>query len=230
MERPLTLKPLSIQDENSAIHRKKVVIDGKSKTSRPVSKKGGVLLESRKALNDITNKSSIHIEASSQQNTSRNKKCNHVVEAEALSKKKSSVNEKINIAEEGFLHDHSKCIEAQKATSELHFWDTVLPGHDSANINKELTKIDPEISSTSSSYMELEELSMSEFSDWFESPPSSPISLDSQPTSPFAWDLVTVDLILKEDCHDDDDVRRSKILDNCTTSISNLLLELFARN
>ncbi|KAL7151916.1 hypothetical protein ABFS83_04G063500 [Erythranthe nasuta] len=223
MERPLTLKPLSIQDENSAIHRKKVAIDGKSKTSKPVSKKGGVLLESRKALNDITNKSSIHIEASSQHNTSRNKKCNHVVEAEALSKKKSSVNEKLNIAEEGFLHDHSKCIEAQKATSELHFWDTVLPGHDSANIKKELTKIDPEISSTSSSYIELEELSMSEFSDWFKSPPSSPISLDSQPPSPFAWDFVTVDLILKEDCHDDDaNVRQSKILDNCTTSISNL--------
>ena len=55
-----------------------------------------------------------------------------VFECEALSKKKISVNENLNVAEEGFLHDHRKCIDAQKATaaaSELNFMDTVLPGH-----------------------------------------------------------------------------------------------------
>lgn len=113
-------------------------VDGKSKTSRPVAKKGGVAPESRKALNDITNKSSTHLEASSQKKKSENKRCNivedgylhpHVFEAEALSKKKISVNEKLKIAEEGFLHDHNKCIDAQKAALEINFWDTVLPGH-----------------------------------------------------------------------------------------------------
>ncbi|KAL0435340.1 UNVERIFIED_CONTAM: hypothetical protein Sradi_0241900 [Sesamum radiatum] len=138
MERPLALKPLSIQDENSAIHHKKTAADGKSKSSKLVARKAGAALESRKALTDITNKSSIHLEASSQKKNSQNKKCNiaedgylhqQVIEGEALSKKKSSTNEKPNIAEEGFLHDHNKCIEAQKAALELDFWDTVLPGH-----------------------------------------------------------------------------------------------------
>ncbi|KAI3450026.1 hypothetical protein Pfo_006691 [Paulownia fortunei] len=215
MERPLTLKPLSIQDENSAIHRKKATVDGKSRTSKPVAKKGGVALESRKALNDITNKSSIHLEASSQKRSSQNKTCNivedrylhhHGFEAEALLKKKSSINEKLNIAEEGFLHDHSKCIEAQKAASELNFWDTVLPGHDSADLIMEEAKSDPDVDSMCC-YPELEELSMSEFSDWFKSrwksPPSSPISWGSPPPSPFSWELEPVELMLKEDGCDD---------------------------
>ncbi|KAL0419516.1 UNVERIFIED_CONTAM: hypothetical protein Sradi_1365100 [Sesamum radiatum] len=112
--------------------------DGKSKSSKLVARKAGVVLESRKALTDITNKSSIHREASSQKKNSQNKKCNiaedgdlhqQAIEGEALSKKKSSTNEKLNIAEEGFLHDHNKCIEAQKVALELDFWDTVLPGH-----------------------------------------------------------------------------------------------------
>ncbi|KAK6164089.1 hypothetical protein DH2020_000953 [Rehmannia glutinosa] len=205
MERPLTLKPLSIQDENSAIHRKKAAVGGKSKTSKPVAKKGGVALESRKALNDITNKSSIHIEASSQKKSSQNKKCNivedrylhhHGFQAEALSRKKSSINEKLNIAEEGFLHDHNKCIEAQKTAPELNFWDTVLPGHDSSDLIMEQEKRDPDVDS----HHELEELSMSEFSDWYKSwwksPPSSPIR---SPPSPFTWELEPVELMLKED-------------------------------
>lgn len=114
-----------------------VSVDGKSKSSKPVAKKGGLARESRKALNDITNKSSINLEASSKQKNSQNRKCNTVddgylhrhFEAESLSKKKSAENEKLNIAEECFLHDHSKCIEAQKPASEQNFWDTVLPGH-----------------------------------------------------------------------------------------------------
>ncbi|KAG8388952.1 hypothetical protein BUALT_Bualt02G0178800 [Buddleja alternifolia] len=213
MERPLTLRPLSIQDENSAVHRKKAAVDGKPKSSKPVAKKGGVALESRKALNDITNKSSIHVEASSQKKNSQNKKCNivehdflhpHVSEAEALSKKKGSINEKLNIAEEGFLHDHSKCIEAQKAGSEPSFWDTVLPGHDSACRTMKRAKDDPDIDRW---YPELEELSMTEFSGWYKSfwksPPSSPICQESPPVSPFVWELDPFELVLKEDDCDD---------------------------
>ncbi|KAL0459137.1 UNVERIFIED_CONTAM: PH, RCC1 and FYVE domains-containing protein 1 [Sesamum latifolium] len=151
-----------------------IIIDGKSKSSKLVARKAGVALESRKALTDITNKSSIHPEASSQKKNSQNKKCNiaedgylhqQVIEGEALSKKKSSTNEKLNIAEEGFLHDHNKCIEAQKAVLELDFWDTVLPGHDSADQIMKQAKSDPDIDSKTC-HRVLEELSMSEFSDW----------------------------------------------------------------
>lgn len=116
-----------------------MTLDGKSKISRPLARKGGVALESRKALNDITNKSSIHPEATSQSKKTEKKRTDivengylhqHVSKLDAPSKKNISVNEKLNIAEEGFLHDHSKCIKAHKAAeSEPHFWDTVLPGH-----------------------------------------------------------------------------------------------------
>ncbi|PIN00406.1 hypothetical protein CDL12_27087 [Handroanthus impetiginosus] len=206
MERPLSLKPLSIQDENSAIHRKKMAIDGKSKTSKPVAKKGGPATESRKALNDITNKSSIKLDATSQNKSSQNKKGNtvedgylhhHVSDAEAKPKKKSSMDEKLNVAEESFLHDHSKCIQAQRAALELNFRDIVLPGHDSGGLIMEQAKSDPD----TDSMCELEELSMSEFSDWYKSPLCSPIH---SPPSPFAWDeLEPVELMLKGDDHDD---------------------------
>ncbi|XP_057790246.1 protein PATRONUS 2-like [Salvia miltiorrhiza] len=205
MERPLFLKPLSIQDENSVIHRKKVGADGISKTSGPLAKKSGVVRESRKALNDITNKSSIRPETTSKSKKSGKKQSKvvengysnqQVLECEALSKKKISVHEKLNIAEEGFLHDHSKCIDAQKAAaaSQLNFWDTVLPGHDSTDLIMERPKGDPD-----NCYPKLEELSMLEFSDWFKphwkSPPPSPLHQDS----PSAWEFEAVELLLKED-------------------------------
>ncbi|KZV44432.1 hypothetical protein F511_19333 [Dorcoceras hygrometricum] len=138
MERPLTLKPLNIQDENADIRRKSTVlmnflsfitprckmsleapIDGKSKSSKPVPKKVGAALESRKALNDITNKTFVNLEASSQKKDSQNRKCDvvedgcihHVLKTEAPLQK-NVMNEKLNIAEEGFLHDHRNCIKA----------------------------------------------------------------------------------------------------------------------
>ncbi|KAH6814316.1 hypothetical protein C2S51_023334 [Perilla frutescens var. frutescens] len=201
MERPLTLNPLSIQDENSVVHRKKVTVDGKSKTSRPLANKGGVALESRKALNDITNKPS--------KANSQCKKQSNVVENGFLqqhvfeSKKKVSLNEKLNIVEEGFLHDHSKCIDAQKAataSSELNFWDTVLPGHDSTNLIMERAKGD----AADNCCPKLEELPMSEFSEWFEccgkSPPPSPVHGDHPLPSPSAWEF---ELGLKEDDYGD---------------------------
>ncbi|KAL6516341.1 hypothetical protein OROGR_019646 [Orobanche gracilis] len=213
MERPLTLKPLSIQDENSAIHCKKSAVDGKSKTSKPVAEKGGVANRSRKALNDITNKSSIHVEASSQKKSSQNKKSNivedrysrcHGFEAEALPKKKISTNEKLNIAEEGFLHDHRKCIEAQKTAHDLNFWDIVFPGHDSSDLIMDQEKSARDADSIHR-HPELKESFISESSDWFKScwksPPSSPIRLDSPPPYTFSWELEPFQLIFKEhDC------------------------------
>lgn len=93
-------------------------------------------LESRKALNDITNKTFINLEASSQKTGLHNKKCDvfedgcvhHVLGTEAPSKK-STTTENLNITEEGFLHDHRNCIKAQIAAEELNFLDTVFPGH-----------------------------------------------------------------------------------------------------
>ncbi|KAL8527438.1 hypothetical protein ACS0TY_005337 [Phlomoides rotata] len=204
MERPIALKPLSIRDENSTIHRKKATADSKSKTSKQGAKNGGFSLKSRKALNDITNKSSIHTEASSQKKKSDNKKCNivgdghshhHAFEGEPRLKKKVSANEKPDIAEEGFLHDHNKCIDAHKAALEISFYDTVFPGHDSSDQIVEEAKGDPDL--------ELEEISMSEFSDWFKprstSPPSSPIH---HRDSPFAWEIQPLELVLKQDERD----------------------------
>ncbi|XP_057473205.1 protein PATRONUS 2-like [Actinidia eriantha] len=93
--------------ENMDIHHKNFAADGTSKNSKPGSKKGGTGFGSRKALNDITNKSSIRHEASL--------------------RKTNLLEEKFNIGEEMFLHDHKKCVEAQLKVTEPCFWDTVLP-------------------------------------------------------------------------------------------------------
>ncbi|XP_073271413.1 protein PATRONUS 2-like [Primulina huaijiensis] len=208
MERPLTLKPLNIQDENANIRWKKAPVDGKSKSSKPVSKKGGAAIESRKALKDITNKTFLNLEASSQKKGLQNK-CDvvedacihHVLETKAQSEK-SAINEKLNIAEEGFLHDHRNCIKAQMAASELNFFDTVLPGHDKAESRTKKAKSDLDISSLGC-YPEPEEIPMPEFADWFKSwwksPPSSPTCWDSPPVFPFSWDHDSVELTLKEE-------------------------------
>ncbi|XP_073148078.1 protein PATRONUS 1-like [Henckelia pumila] len=207
MERPLTLKPLNIQDENAAVQRKKAPVDGKSKSSKPVSKKGGAAPESRKALNDITNKTFVNLEASSPKKGK--KKCDvvkdgcirHVLGTEAPSKK-NTINEKLNIAEEGFLHDHRKCMKAQIAAQELDFLETVFPGHDKAESRMEKAKRDLDISSLGC-YPEPEEIPMPEFADWFKSwwksPPSSPTHWDSPPVSPFSWDHDSIELTLKEE-------------------------------
>ncbi|XP_047944012.1 protein PATRONUS 2-like isoform X1 [Salvia hispanica] len=133
-----------------------------------------------------------------------------VFECEALSKKKISVNENLNVAEEGFLHDHRKCIDAQKATaaaSELNFMDTVLPGHDDAgstDVIMEQTKGDRDLDNC---YPKLEELSMLEFSDWFKpcwkSPPS-PLHQECPLSCPSVLEFEAVELVLKEG--EDDDI------------------------
>ncbi|KAK1401718.1 Ribonuclease Z 2 like [Heracleum sosnowskyi] len=82
--------------------------EGTIKSSKPTAKKGQVL-GSRKALNDITNKSSLHPSVST--------------------KKKSAAKEEFNIAGEKFLHDHTKCIEANQKAMESSFWETVFPKH-----------------------------------------------------------------------------------------------------
>ena len=70
--------------------------------------------EGRKALNDITNKSSnIRIEDT-------------LTTKENVPKKE----ELFNVAQEMFLHDHKKCIESQQQSGMNSFYlDLVLPGH-----------------------------------------------------------------------------------------------------
>lgn len=80
----------------------------KSKNSKTNGKKGGSGTAGRKALNDITNKSSLH-------------------HPEAPVKKRNLPKEDINVKEEMFLHDHKKCIEAQNAAMRSFNLETVLP-------------------------------------------------------------------------------------------------------
>ncbi|XP_027079326.1 protein PATRONUS 2-like isoform X2 [Coffea arabica] len=107
MARQLTQKQLIPQDENLHFLRKGSV-KGKSTGFKLEKKKIGTGFGNRKALGDITNKSSVHHEASL--------------------KRKSTPKEEPNMSEEMFLHDHNKCIESQKAAMRASFWDTLLPG------------------------------------------------------------------------------------------------------
>ncbi|KAL1832146.1 protein PATRONUS 1 isoform X2 [Daucus carota subsp. sativus] len=186
MTTPCTQRPLIIQDENLGIHHRKKGTEGTVKSSKPAAKKGQVL-GSRKALNDITNKSSLHPSVST--------------------KKKSAAKEEFNIAGEKFLHDHTKCIETNRKAMESSFWETVFPKHDTlSNVvfsESVVAKNDPE---SPRFYPEPVELPMSEFVDWLQplseldSQPSSPIYWDSLPASPFQWDKVEhVEFVLKEE-------------------------------
>ncbi|KAL8145094.1 protein PATRONUS 2-like [Apium graveolens] len=179
-------RPLIIQDENLGSLLKKKGTEGTIKTSKPAAKKGQVL-GSRKALNDITNKSSLHPSVST--------------------KKKSAAKEEFNIAGEKFLHDHTKCVEANQKAMESSFWDTVFPKHGTlSNVvfsESLVAKNDPE---SPRCYPEFVELPMSEFVDWLQpsskldSSSSSPVHWDSPPASPFQWDILEhVDFVLKEE-------------------------------
>nr|GMD33361.1 protein PATRONUS 2 [Ipomoea batatas] len=135
----LIQRPLIFQDENLDVYCKKGVTGDKSKSSKQsvvkkaatglkeavasensksskqsVAKKGATGLKSRSALNDITNKSSVPPKASQKKSVSQKKKV--LVKEDAL-----------NIAEEAFLHDHQKCIEAQQAARTVDLWHLVFP-------------------------------------------------------------------------------------------------------
>ncbi|KAK4792308.1 hypothetical protein SAY86_022743 [Trapa natans] len=119
MDKRVTLGASILQDENLNIKQKKSAAGLRILRTAPM-KKGGVELVTRRALNDITNKSSS-------------------VRQEVHLKKRGSSEEEICKAnhkgfimeEERFLHDHSKCIEAQRAAVDTFQLDLVLPGHDS---------------------------------------------------------------------------------------------------
>ncbi|XP_057953625.1 protein PATRONUS 2-like [Malania oleifera] len=187
MANQCTQRQMLIQNENLGIHHKKVAADNKTKSFRTGAKKLKAGVGSRKALNDITNKSTLPQEVSS---------------------KKKNLSEEFNIAEEMILHDHKKCIEAQQAALPLGFiLDTLLPGHDSVfpaeYPDPKEAKDDQD---SPRCYPEPVELPMSEFSHWlhsspeWDSPQSSPVHWDSPPTSPFAFE--PVEFQLKDDNED----------------------------
>lgn len=90
----------------SIITSAEVAFDGKTMNSKVAAKKGkGVV--ARKPLGDLTNKKGIHVEVTT--------------------KKPTAPKDKFNIAEEGFLHNHSKCVEANNAALKLSLLDLVLP-------------------------------------------------------------------------------------------------------
>ncbi|XP_057441405.1 protein PATRONUS 2-like [Lotus japonicus] len=168
---------LMIKDDNLDIHPKKAGFNVKSKNSKLDGKKGGLGKSGRKALNDISNKTSRQTETSVQ--------------------KKNLPKEDVNIKEEMFLHDHKKCIEAQKAAMNNFNLETVLPQDDSFSILEQI-----KVPHSTRCYPEPEELPMSEFSDWLDysmqwsSPPSSPLPWETL-SSPFAWQHEDVEFVLK---------------------------------
>ncbi|XP_020233632.1 protein PATRONUS 2 [Cajanus cajan] len=166
---------LIIKDENFDLHPKKTIKSNKSKAD---GKKGGSGIAGRKALNDITNKTSLLPEASL--------------------KKTNLPKENINVKEEMFLHDHKKCIEAKRAAMGNFNLEAVLPRDDSISILEQI-----KFPQSPRCYPDPVELPMSEFSDWLDyslqwSSPPSPLPWDSPP-SPLAWQNEAFEFVLKEE-------------------------------
>ncbi|GKV26243.1 hypothetical protein SLEP1_g35587 [Rubroshorea leprosula] len=180
-----TQRPLKFQNENSSIQMNKATVSGKTNGSETATKKGGEGLGVRKALNDITNKSSTNQAASS--------------------KKKNIRKQEFNVAEEAFLHDHKKCIKAQQQPRTNTFYlDLVLPGHDSVNTAEYPPSEEGKTDSPPFDLIEQEDLFTSEFSDRMEastqrkSPPYSPIGQDALPSSPVACKSKDVEFVLNQ--------------------------------
>ncbi|GAU22163.1 hypothetical protein TSUD_251910 [Trifolium subterraneum] len=171
---------MMIKDNNLDLQNpKNAVSNVKSKISKTNGKKAGSGVGGRKALNDITNKKSIQPEASS--------------------RKKNLPKEDINIKEEMFSHNHTKCIEAQKAAMINFNLEAVLPPDDGIPILEQI-----KAPGSPRCYPEPVELPMSDFSVWLDNPkqwnsrPPSPLSRDSPP-SPLAWQFEDAEFILKEE-------------------------------
>ncbi|KAK4607388.1 hypothetical protein RGQ29_001291 [Quercus rubra] len=178
-------KQLIIPDENFDVHpKKKANVDGKVNGLKKTTTKKG----DRRALNDITNKSSnIRIE-----DTLTTKK--NVPEKEEL----------FDVAQEMFLHDHKKCIESHQQSGMNSFYlDLVLPGHDSVGTSEhqESKQAKADLYSPRC-YPEPVELPMADWlgssTDWT-SPPCSPLHWDSPPSTAFAWESEVVEFVLKQE-------------------------------
>ncbi|EPS62165.1 hypothetical protein M569_12630 [Genlisea aurea] len=206
MEKPVTLKPLGIKDESSSAISKK---GSKSKKSSKASAHKNGAVKARKPLNDITNKSAVHHETPSGRKNQRKSVVEddeYFLHSEAVLLPKFRRNILLNniAEEEGFLHDHNKCVEAQESVTGMDFWNTVLPDSE-----KSLTMIVEE-EEEEEKMNQLVELSMEEEEEelmlmrCWKSPPSSPklCCRSSPPLPDFIWELQVFELNLKEE--DDD--------------------------
>ncbi|XP_043706569.1 protein PATRONUS 2-like [Telopea speciosissima] len=162
-----------LQDQNLSIHHKGTSVDGKVKSSKETKKKGAGGLGLRKALNDITNASRLRQEASS--------------------KKKNNLKE-FNIAEEMCLHDHRKCMEAQKAAMDRSRQDRFLLDHEMvspvASPNSKTSKAGVDSPPRSPKLIPSPEL-----------PKSSWLCRESPPPSPARFELLIFDFVLKPDAN-----------------------------
>ncbi|XP_022148868.1 protein PATRONUS 1-like isoform X2 [Momordica charantia] len=177
---------LIIPDENLGMNPKKIAADRKGKSSKIIHKKGVAAGSGRKALNDISNKSSI-------------------LHQEVPIRKKERAKEEIDVAGERFLHDHDKCIEAQRLPVLASYLDLVLPGHDS------LPKVESHASDqakinidTPRCYSDPDELFTLECNSWEKylakqhSAPCSPMHWDSSSAS-FSWQFEEPNFVLRDE-------------------------------
>ncbi|XP_022928586.1 protein PATRONUS 1-like isoform X2 [Cucurbita moschata] len=160
---------LIIPNENLGMTQKKFSADGNGKSSKIIHKKG-IAGSGRKALNDITNKSSCR--------------------QDAPLRKQERAKEEIDVGGERFLHDHDKCVDARKATMSAFYLDLLLPGHDSLSKvgchTSDQAKIDVDAPQC---YPDPDELFIPELPNWSkylakqQSPPRSPLRWDFPSTS-----------------------------------------------
>ncbi|KAI4342221.1 hypothetical protein MLD38_026870 [Melastoma candidum] len=183
--------PLVIRDENFV----KPAIDAKAKGAKTALKKGGAggSIVRRKALKDITNKSSVKSEISLRKNI------------------QVQCKEEFNIADEGFLHDHKKCIKEREAALNHFDLNLVLPGHDSTLAkDKQLKSKEAKLKVDFDSFrcypdpVELLVPSLVDFAKESTSPTSplgSPLKHDASVIhdNDFFWEFAEVELTLKQE-------------------------------
>ncbi|KAK9127816.1 hypothetical protein Syun_016613 [Stephania yunnanensis] len=140
-------------------------------TSISKTVKGGKALGNRKPLQDISNSSAIT------NNTSKRKK-------------NQEKNEK-SFLQEGFLHDHKKCVEAQRAGMNKRLFDVFLSEHGLLSPGPSSPKSkEPEVYIASSPrFLELELVAELPTMDDVVFRCSSPIFCDSPPSSPSQYEL-----------------------------------------
>ncbi|XP_010542378.1 PREDICTED: uncharacterized protein LOC104815614 isoform X1 [Tarenaya hassleriana] len=184
MANPTIHRQMIFSDENAHFQRKKSVAaaaGGKTKGSVIAPKKLG----NRKALGDITNKSGAHPTAAA---SSKQRK---IVEKEG-----------VNVAEERFLHDHSKCVKEQQMFWDDHLSDLIALQNDPSR-NKEHLKVNTKTMDAKNPVFcnEPEEMPSPKLSDWLKSstPWHSPVRHDSFSLSPRPWGFDSMEFKLKED-------------------------------
>ncbi|KAL8161363.1 hypothetical protein V2J09_012852, partial [Rumex salicifolius] len=162
--------------------------DEKTKNIKRAAKKGSEGITARKPLGDLTNKKDIHVEVTT--------------------KKLPAPQNEFNIAEECFLHDHSKCIDANNAALKLSLLDLILPKCGKlaefcfssisqyrvfTNCQDSVRQVEDLVSSLDPVEFEIPDLSQ------WDSPPPLYKHSGSPPSSFFSWQFEPVEFALQDD-------------------------------